>query len=280
MKIIHYGSSKKSNSIKRIIKEMISEWKESNELGIRLFKRNIKALYRQSVLGITWAIIPPLMTAALWIVLRSNNVISMGDTGISYPVYVITGTMMWKMFSESIQLPLKNITKSKSIIVKINIPKNGLILSSLYEIIFNTVIKLLLIIILLLYFGQQFNWQFLFFPIGILGIIIVGFSLGVLLIPIGLLYKDIEQGLMILLPFLMYLTPVVYPKPDEGIMGFIMNINPMATIIPVTRNWFTGQQVEQLNQFWFFLGIFIILAFIAIIIYRISLSLIIERIGN
>ena len=78
----------------------------------------------------------------------------------------------------------------------------------------------------------------------------------------------------------MYLTPVVYPKPHNGLMGMIMKINPMATVIPITRDWLTGQEVVQSIPFWIILGIFLFVTLFGFLIYRITLSLIIERIGN
>ncbi|MBK8783911.1 MAG: hypothetical protein IPO22_19430 [Anaerolineales bacterium] len=117
--------------------------------------------------GLGWALSPPLATAALWINPRSNNVVSMDDTGVSYTVFVVTGTMLWQVFSEAISTPLAQVTENKTMLSKINIPREGLLLSGLYQLIFNTVIKVLLLAVMFLAFRQVFSLSSLIFvPVG------------------------------------------------------------------------------------------------------------------
>ena len=260
--------------------DIFMELPEAHELGFRLFKRNLKAMYRQSLLGFTWALFPPLITAGLWIFLRSNNVMSMGDTGIPYPVFVLTGTMLWQIFTESIMAPVKNVTMNKAMLVKINIPREGLLLSGVYETVFNVLIKLGLLAIIFLVFQQPVNSYLLMVLVGIAAIMIAGFAIGLILTPVGMLYQDIQRGLTVALPFLMYLTPVVYPKPTEGTIAFIMKVNPMASLIPDTRLWFTGQSAETMSLFWGYTAAFGILLLLGLVVYRVSMPMIIERAGS
>jgi lipopolysaccharide transport system permease protein len=128
-KITVYSADTTDRSIASHFRDIFRELPEAHELGSRLFKRNIKAMYRQSLLGITWALFPPLITAGLWIFLRGNNVMSLGETSVPYPVFVLVGTMLWQIFTESILSPLKSITTNKAMLIKINIPREGLLLS-------------------------------------------------------------------------------------------------------------------------------------------------------
>jgi lipopolysaccharide transport system permease protein len=75
------------------------------------------------------------------------------------------------------------------------------------------------------------------------------------------------------------MTPVVYPKPTGGAIGIIMQINPLATLIPVTRNWFTAQPVQDMHLFWTFTIGFALLFLFSLIVYRLAMPMIIERIG-
>ena len=256
------------------------EMPEANELGIRLFKRNLKAMYRQSIFGFFWALLPPLVTAGLWIFLRGSKVMSVGDTAISYPVYVLVGTMLWQIFSESIQTPIKSVISNKAMLVKINIPREALLLSGLYEIGFNLLIKIGLLFIVLIVFQQGFGFSLLMVPIGLFALIITGFSIGLILTPIGILYQDIQRGISVILPFIMYLTPVIYPKPTHGAVGMIMQFNPIATLLPETRNWFTGLPAENWQLFTLYSSGFLILLFLGLIVYRVAMPIIIERIGS
>ena len=279
-KITTYSSDALRKSFFNILLEIFRELPEAHELGLRLFKRNIKAIYRQSILGFAWALLPPLVTAALWIFLRNNNVMSMGNTGIAYPVFVLIGTMLWQIFTESVQAPVKNVTANKAMLTKINIPREALLLSGIYEVFFNMLIKLALLAVALIIFNQAINAYILLVPIGIFAIIICGFAIGLILTPVGVLYNDINYGLTIILPFFMYLTPVIYPKPSEGIIGMIMKLNPLAILIPETRFWFTGQPGEAMSLFWIYTLTFSFILLLGLVIYRVSLPMIIERVGS
>ena len=278
--VIVYSAEPSKRSIPYYLLDIMNGLPQAHELGFRLFKRNLKALYRQSLLGFGWALLPPLATAALWIFLRGNNVVNMGDTSISYPVFVLTGTMLWQVFSEATLAPLTQVTANKVMLSKINIPREGLLLSGLYELIFNIVIKLFLLAIVFLAFGQVFNLSSLVFvPVGLFAITLAGFSIGLLLTPLGMLYQDINRGLGVLLPFLMYLTPTVYPAPQGGVIGLVMKLNPIATFITQTRNWLTAQPVYDMQFFWMYISIFALIFLVALVVYRISMPIIIERIG-
>lgn len=279
-KITVYSAEAYNRSIIWHLVEIVRDLPRSHELGFRLFKRNIKAQYRQSLLGFAWALFPPLMTAALWIFLRGTNVIKMGDTGISYPVFVLTGTLLWQIFSESILLPLKEVTANKAMLSKINIPREGLLLAGIYELVFNILIKLGLLTIILVYFQQTVNLTgLLLVPLGIFAIAVTGFSIGLALTPVGMLYTDINRGLAVILPFLMYLTPVIYPTPKSGFAAMILKFNPLATLIPQTRNWLTAQPVMDMQLFWIFTLAFFLLLILSLVVYRLAMPMIIERIG-
>lgn len=280
-KITIYSSEAPRLSLISYLQDIVNSLPQAHELGFRLFKRNLKALYRQSLLGFAWALLPPLATAGLWIFLRGNNVISVQDTGVSYPVFVITGTMLWQIFSEAILAPLSQVIDNKIMLSKINIPREGLLLSGLYQIIFNTLIKILLLAFVFLFFHQTISLSSLIFvPVGLLAIILAGFSIGLLLTPLGMLYQDINRGLGVLLPFFMYLTPTVYPVSRLGLMGLVMKFNPIATFITQTRNWLTAQPVFDMEFFWAYIFAFTLVFLVALVIYRLSMPIIIERIGS
>lgn len=280
-KITIYSAESSRLSIFSHLRNVLHDLPQAHELGLRLFKRNLKVLYRQSLLGFGWALFPPLATAVLWIFLRGNNVVSMGDTGVSYPVFVLTGTILWQILNEAIMAPLKEVNGNKAMLSKINIPRESLLLSGIYELFFNIAIKVLLLTILFVWFGQSIELSsLLLVPIGIFSIAIAGFSIGLALTPLGMLYHDINKGLSVLLPFLMYITPVVYPKPTGGTIGTIMQINPLATLLPVTRNWLTAQPVQDMHMFWIFTVAFFILFILSLVVYRIAMPIIIERIGS
>ncbi len=180
-KITVYSADTTDRSVVSHFRDIFRELPAAHELGYRLFKRNIMAMYRQSLLGIAWALFPPLITAGLWIFLRGNNVMTFGETNVPYPVFVLVGTMLWQIFTESIMTPLKSINTNKAMLTKINIPREGLLLSGIYEVLFNVIIKILLLAVIFIAFKQPISMSVIWVIPGILSIIICGFSLGLII---------------------------------------------------------------------------------------------------
>lgn len=276
-----YSAETSRHSLITHLREIIQNFPQAHELGFRLFKRNTKALYRQSLLGFVWTLLPPIATAALWIFLRGNNVVKMEDIAVPYPVFVLVGTTLWQVFSEAILVPLNQVIENKIMLSKINIPREGLLLAGVYQLIFNTFIKISLLVIVFFLYKQHVEISNLIFvPVGLFAIGLAGFAMGLLLTPVGMLYQDISRGLGVLLPFFMYLTPTVYPTPREGTIGLIMKYNPIANFITQTRNGFLAQPIYDLQFFWIYTIVFVLLFLIALVAFRLSMPIIIERIGS
>lgn len=279
-RITVYSADASSRSPLKNLRAIAREFPQAHELGLRLFKRNLKAAYQQSLLGFGWALLPPLLTAALWIFLRSNGVMHTNVTGVSYPVFVLTGTMLWQIFNESILSPINSVTQNKAMLAKINIPREGLLISGLYDLAFNSTIKVAVLAVALLVFRQHVGLSGLCLaPIGILMTALAGFSIGLVLSPVGMLYQDIGRTILAGLPFLMYLTPVVYNTPKSGLISQLMPYNPLASLITTTRNWITAQPVTDPASFWIYSVIFVLLFLLGLILFRLSLPMVIERMG-
>jgi lipopolysaccharide transport system permease protein len=279
MKKTIYSATPIKKNLKEFVQDTSINLKQSHELGYRLFLRNLKGQYRQSFLGMTWALIPPLLTAALWIFLRSN-VLEVGDTDMPYIPFVIIGTLLWQVFSEAILSPIKSTQSNKSILVKINFPRESLLLSGLYELIFNLCIKFILVIIVFISVGYTPSLKTFYIPLTIFAIIITGFSIGLFLTPIALLYQDIQKAITVSLPFLMYLTPIVYPLPKGGVAEKIMVVNPMATYVTEVRNLIHGAGEVFQAPFYIFIAISIIILMVGYIMFHLSMPIIIERSGS
>ena len=254
---------------------------KANSLGYRLASRNINAQYRQSLLGLAWAIFPPLFTALVWIILNDQKVITFESLEVPYPVFVFTGTMLWQIFSFSVQVPLHSIQKNKSILVKINFPREAIFISALYEVGFNALISLGLLAIILIYFGVVPGIYFGLFFLGIMVLMLFGLMFSLLLMPIALLYRDIAIGIPIVLQFVLYLTPVIYPQPRFEGLGKLLYLNPVSPILTNSRIWLLGLQQEVAWKPFIILSIAVfILVILGMVLQRKALNILIERMGS
>jgi lipopolysaccharide transport system permease protein len=274
---IVYSPEPSLASPRKMLHEMFRDLVASRELAWRLAVRDISAQYRQAFLGILWAFILPLANTLAWIFLNSTGVVKIADTPLPYPVYVFTGTMLWAIFMDALNAPLQQAIAAKPMLAKLNFPREALVVSGIYQTLFNASIKILLLFGALVVVGINPGWNLLLFPVGIMSLVLVGTALGLFITPVGLLYTDVGKALPLLMQFLMYATPVVFPMPKEGFAATLFTLNPLTPLILTTRDWLTGQASEFLG---FFLFVNLVTCFVLLVVwvvYRLAMPILIER---
>jgi lipopolysaccharide transport system permease protein len=264
----------------KMVREMLRDLAASRELAWRLMVRDLSAQYRQTFLGFLWAIILPLANTLVWIFLSRSGVVNVSDTALPYPVYVFTGTMLWAILMDALNAPLQMATASKSMLAKINFPREALVIAGIYQTLVNALIKATLLLIALMVMGIHPSWGLLLFPIGMISLILAGTVIGLALTPVGLLYSDVGKAIPLLMQFLMYLTPVVFAMPKEGLPATVFQLNPLTPLILTARDWLTGLTPEYLGYFMAINAISIILLFTFWIVFHLAMPIMIERMGS
>ncbi|MFT4660849.1 MAG: lipopolysaccharide transport system permease protein [Patiriisocius sp.] len=278
MKVTRY-TSKLKYPLFQTLGEIFKSYTEGSQLASRIAVRDLRAQYRQSLLGFSWVLIVPIASTLLWVLLQKQGIISVEGLDIPYAVFALTGVVLWQLFVDSLNSPLNMFKQSKSMLTKINFPREALILAGAYKIIFNLIIKLLVLLAVFAYFKVIPGNQFYLIPIGMFSIMLLGLSIGILITPLGVLYNDVQQFLQTFIRLFFFLTPVIYLSSSDGILGLVNKFNPIGILLDCTRNWMTGQAIESLIPFYWILGGIVVLFLISSLIYKISMPIIIERIG-
>lgn len=256
---------------------MLDALLSGRELAWQLAVRDIKAQYRQTALGLLWAFILPMAHTLTWIFLSGSGIVTISETSLPYPVYVFTGTMLWAIFMDAINAPLHQTIAAKPMLAKINFPREALVVSGIYQTLFNGGIKIILLLSVLIYLGAYPGWSLLCFPLGVLSLILAGTAMGLLLTPVGMLYTDIGKTLPLLMQFFMYLTPVAFPMPEVGWAAVVFSINPMTPLILTTRDWLTNVPPAHIIAFAIINGFLLLLLLMVWIMYRAAMPILIER---
>ncbi|NEQ04516.1 MULTISPECIES: ABC transporter permease [unclassified Moorena] len=264
----------------QLFQEMRRDLLASRELAWRLLVRDISAQYRQSLLGIIWAFIPPIVTAVGFTLAKSNGVINVGSTDLPYPAYVMFSMTLWQTFVETLNGPVQAVTEAKAMLAKINFPREAIILSKLGQVFFNFGIKLILIVGLFIWFRMPVSWSVIIAPVAFIHLVLFGTFIGLLLAPMGALYKDFSMGLTLATGFWLFLTPVVYPVPSEGVFGAIVKLNPVTPLLVTTRELATTGVISEPLGFWVTSGIAVVGLLLAWIVYRLSIPFVVERISS
>lgn len=198
-------------------------------------KRDLKVKYAQTAIGLGWTLLQPL-TALIIFTFFFGFLLNWQTEGMAYPVYVLSGLLGWNFFSYTVSAGTVGIQESAHLIKKIYFPKSIIPLSKMLLGLVELGVSLLLLILLLFYFGQSISWKVIFLPIVLLYNVMCALCL-VFWIS-ALAYK--KRDLFHLIPFLLYFgiwfSPVFFSSdilPPQYV--FALDINPMANVVQAWR---------------------------------------------
>ena len=251
---------------------------QSRDLAWRLFVRNISAQFRQSLLGYFWLFFPPLVNSAVFIFLNSQGIVTIPDTGVPYPVFVLLGNLLWQGLIMLMQAPVQGINREKGLLTKLNFSREALLVASFLEGAAMALIPLVAIPVILFIFKIPIGMTLLAAPVGIFGLFLFAFAIGVFLTPIGTLYQDIGRAIPVVARFWMFVTPVVFALPKEpGLTRTLLTLNPATPFIETTRDLMLGQMPDLLPLFLVYSLLSAVLLLFGLIVYRLAMPIIVER---
>lgn len=246
---IIYSSASSLREPRRFFAEAFSDLRRAWEPAKHLFLKNLRSQHRQSFLGYAWLLLPPLASAVVWTGLNYSGIISVGETKIPYPLFVLIGTMFWFAFVDSLKCPLMDLKNSRDILGKIRMPHEAVILAGLGTVCFNFMIRASLVAFAFIFYARMPGWTVLLTPLALLSVVSLGLAVGLLLAPVGLLYDDVNRALDVILGFGFLITPVVYPIPKMWPASLISEWNPLVPLLSAARHWIQGYELLPQSAF-------------------------------
>jgi lipopolysaccharide transport system permease protein len=263
-----------------MLRELAQDVRAGRELAWRLFLRDLQAGYRQTLLGYIWAFLPPLVAAATFIFLQSQGITRIEVVGIPYAAFALMGTLLWQIFVDALISPSASFGAAKAMLVKINFPREAVLMGGLYMVLFNAAIRLILIAAVMAYWRVPVGPTLAFFPIAVCGLIAAGFAIGLLITPMASLYGDAARAIPIVAGFWMLLTPVVYPPRMGGLAGWLATWNPVSPLIITARECLTAHTLSVIWPFWFVTAGSLLVILAGLVGFRIAMPHLIERMGG
>jgi lipopolysaccharide transport system permease protein len=272
-----YSSRSEVRHPVRLLQNMLHDVWRGRELAWRLFLRNVRGLYRQTLFGLFWIFIPPLANSAIWIFLRSAGILDTDIKDINPTIYILTGMILWQGFIDAFKMPLELIDKNKNMISKLNFPRESLLMVGFGEVWFDMLIRIAVLLPVLWIWGIPFQVTLGLAPLAILGLILLGMALGLLLMPLDSLYQDVGRFVTVATPFWMIITPIIYlPRPDFP--GSLLNwLNPASPFLLIARDWILVGTTEHWQCGLVYGGLLIGLLGLSLVVYRISIPVLVER---
>lgn len=241
------------NSLKKgyftIFGEIIDELKKNRWLTYQLFKRDFLSTYKQSFFGVLWAIVLPLFSIGIFIMLNRSGVLNIGDIGAPYSIYALLGMAFWQFFSNGLVACSNSLVNAGSMILKINFSKKSLVIAAAGKAIVPFIIQIIMVGILFIGYGITPHALSLLIPLCLIPLILFTIGLGFFTSLLNGVMRDIGNILSIFLTFMMFFTPVLYAKPRIGVLATLTKYNPLYYLVSTPRDLVLKGVVLEWNGF-------------------------------
>ncbi|NOT74604.1 MAG: ABC transporter permease [Cyclobacteriaceae bacterium] len=221
----------------------LSEIWQYRELFYFFTWRDVKVKYKQTVLGIFWAVLQPLFMMLIFTLFFSRGM-GIQSTGLPYPLFVFSGLILWNLFSNGITNAGNSMVTNSNIIKKIYFPRLIIPISSILSSLVDLCFAFIVFIGMLFWYSPSIDISsaILFWPLGILFSCIATFGPGCWLAALNIKYRDFRYVIPFLVQALLFLSPVIYPQMmvKQKWIEILLALNPMYAAIEIFRAPFNG----------------------------------------
>ena len=219
------------------------DWRElweSRELLYFLVLRDVKVRYKQTVLGVAWAVLQPLFTMLIF-TLIFGRFAKIPSDGVPYALFVFAGLLPWTFFSNNISQASMSLMNQQTLLTKIYLPRLFIPSSSIGSGLIDLLVSFGVFALLMIYYGVGLGPGVLAVPFLVLMTAAASLGIGLWLAALIVTYRDFRYVVPFLVQSWLYLSPVIYPVsmvPPKW--QPLLAINPMAGIIDGFRSALHG----------------------------------------
>jgi lipopolysaccharide transport system permease protein len=211
-----------------------------------LIWRDVKVRYKQTVLGVAWAILQPLLTMVVFTIFFGKLAgIDQRTGGLPYPVFVFAGLLPWTFFASSLTNGSQSIITSQNLITKVYFPRLLVPLSAIGAGLVDFLIAFGILLAMMLWYGVVPGPSVLLLPLIVGFILLAATAAGALLAALTVAYRDFRYVVPFLVQIWMFITPVIYPTTlVPGRWRWVLALNPMAGLIEAFRYCLLGEAMD------------------------------------
>lgn len=212
----------------------VENFKRYKPLLAELTMRDIKTRYRRSVLGVFWSLLNPLCQMIVLSVVFSNLFKNNID---NFPLYILSGQVIYNFFSESTSNAMNAIIGNASLIKKAYIPKYLFVISNITSSAVNVLASYAALLVVMLVTRAEFNITIIFAIVPIMLTFIFSSGVGLLLAALAVKFRDLIHLYSVFVMALMYLTPIIYPLGMlPGLVRKVVVMNPITNFVVMFRD--------------------------------------------
>jgi lipopolysaccharide transport system permease protein len=201
------------------------------ELTWMLAMREIQLRYKQTILGVTWVILQPLITTLLFTFIFGFLMKTQSDD-VSYALFAFVGLLPWNVFSQSLQRAGVSLTRDIRLITKIFFPRIIIPIANSLSTLVDFLVALGILALLLMVYRSPISWNILAIPILLIFNILLSIGVGIIFAALNVYYRDFTYVLPFVIQVWMYASPLAYSSnliPPK--FSWLYDLNPMVGII-------------------------------------------------
>jgi len=211
------------------------------ELLYFLTWRDVKVRYKQTELGVAWAIIQPLFTMLIF-TLFFGRLAGVPSDNVPYPIFAFAGLLAWTFFANAITSSGNSLVGSAHLITKVYFPRMIIPGAAVAAGLVDFAIAFVILVLLMFYYGVGITWNILMFPVMVLLTTLLALGTGMWLSALNVKYRDVRFALPFMVQLWMYLSPVIYPTSFlPAKLRSLLLLNPMTGIIEGYRSALFGR---------------------------------------
>jgi lipopolysaccharide transport system permease protein len=210
------------------------------ELFLTLVSRDFKVRYKQTVIGILWAVLQPLATMIVFSFFF-GKIAKIPSEGIPYPIFSFAGLIIWTYFSLSITSASNSIVGNGGLISKVYFPRPIIPLASTMVGLIDYLISVFILFGLMLYYGFTPTVNIIFLPFLMFFVWLLATGVGFWFSATNVIYRDVKFLIGFIMQLWIYATPVIYPLSVAGQFKWIVTLNPMTGLVEAHRALFLGK---------------------------------------
>lgn len=219
------------------------DWKELRaykDLFYFLVWRDIKVLYKQTILGFAWAVIRPVFSMIVFSIIF-GRLAQVGSDGVPYPIFSYVALVPWTYFSTALTSSTQSLVNSSNMLTKVYFPRLVIPMTPVLAKLVDFGIAFVILLLMMVWYAIPPTWNVVFLPLLVLLLILTASGIGMWLSALAIQYRDVRFAISFVAQLLMYAAPVVWPVsliPDR--FRLLYGLYPMAGVIEGFRSSLLG----------------------------------------
>ena len=193
--------------------------------------RDVKVRYKQTVLGVLWVVLQPLLMMLIFVFLF-GKVTRVNSDGVAYSLFAYAGLLAWTFFSSAVTAAGNSVVNSAGLITKVYFPRIMLPIAAVGATLVDFAIAFIPLVIMMIFWKVPITSYLLLLPIFIIMVVTLALAVGIFMAALNVKYRDVRLALPFMLQLWFFASPIIYPLSlFQGKIRWLLALNPMAGII-------------------------------------------------